>query len=129
MRAAWKLEEKEGVRKMNDLARELEVSHPEAARSLLEGLEQTFTVNRLELSPMLVVSLASTNMIENAQGSIRSALARVKRFRKPEDAKRWAATVLMDAQTNFRTLKGHKDLWMLQVALGHTVASVKERQA
>ena len=121
MRAAWKLPEKQGIQKMKELARELEVSHKDAANSLLEGLEQTFTINRLELSPMLTVSLASTNLIENAHGAIRSAVKRIKRFAKPEDAKRWAATILTDAQENFRTLKGHKDIWILQVALGHPV--------
>jgi putative transposase len=119
--AAWKLPEKQGIQKMKELARELEVSHKDAANSLLEGLEQTFTINRLELSPMLTVSLASTNLIENAHGAIRSAVKRIKRFAKPEDAKRWAATILTDAQENFRTLKGHKDIWILQVALGHPV--------
>ncbi|HTQ09869.1 MAG TPA: hypothetical protein VMI31_07345 [Fimbriimonadaceae bacterium] len=51
MRAAWKLRAP---------AAELEVSHPNAARSLLERLDDAFTVNRLGLLPLLVASLQTT---------------------------------------------------------------------
>ena len=70
MRAAWRLPEKAGIAKMKELAQELEVAYPDAARSLLEGLEDTFTVNRLGLPDLLVSSLASTNIIESANGRV-----------------------------------------------------------
>jgi transposase-like protein len=118
--AAWKLPAKSGLQRMQDTARELQVSHREASRSLLEGLEETFTVNKLELPPLLIRSLGSTNIIENAQGSIRNATKQVSEFHKPEDAKRWAANILMNAQEHFQILPGYKDLWMLQATLGHS---------
>jgi putative transposase len=121
MSAAWKLPFKHGIQKMKELARELDVSHWEASRSLLEGLEQTFTVNQLELPPLLIRSLGSTNVIENAHGCIRSATRRISTFQKPEDAKRWAATILAEAQGRFTILQGYKDIWILQVALEHPV--------
>lgn len=119
MNAAWKLPEVQGVAKMKELAAELRVNHPDAANSLLEGLEETFTVNTLGLPPLLVLSLATTNLIENPNGAIRQAIRRTKRFNGADHAKRWVASVLLEAELNFRTLKGFKDLWILQAALGH----------
>ena len=118
MRAAYKLGTEKGIPKMKQLAAELDVTHSDAARSLLEGLEETFTVNRLGLPPLLVLSLGTTNIIENANGSIRQCLNRVKRFRSQADAKRWAAAALLEAEKHMRTLKGCKEIWMLQAALG-----------
>jgi putative transposase len=118
LNAAWKLHPEQGLQQMKRLATELRVSHPDAANSLLEGLEETFTVNKLGLSPMLVVSLATTNLIENPHGAIRNAMNRTKCFKDVEQAKRWIASAMLEAEKNFRTLKGHKDIWMLQAALG-----------
>lgn len=121
MRAAWKLSEKEGIAKMRLLAKELEVSHPDAARSVLEGLEDTFTMNRLGLPPMLVVSLQSTNIIESANGSIRRITSRMKNIQSADQALRWTATALTEAEQGFRKLRGHGQLWMLQAALARSL--------
>ena len=51
MRAAWKLEAKEGEQKLDQFARWLERDHPSAAASLREGLGEMFTINRLGLPP------------------------------------------------------------------------------
>ena len=120
MRAAWKLSEPEGIAKMKQLAKELEVPYPDAARSLMEGLEDTFTVSRLGLPPMLIVSLQSTNIIESANGTIRSITSRVKNFQSADQALRWSATALAQAEAGFRRLRGHNQLWMLEAALGRT---------
>ena len=121
MRAAWKLPETEGLAKMNRLARELEVSYPDAARSLLEGLEDTFTVNRLGLPPALTDSLQSTNIIESSNGTIRTVTGRIKNFQDADQALRWAAIALLEAERGFRALKGRKHLWMLAAALDWNV--------
>lgn len=121
IRAAWKLPPAEGIPRMKKVAKELAVAHPDAAASLLEGLEDTFTVNRLGLPPLLVVSLASTNLIENANGAIRTAIGRIKRFESSQHALRWCGNALLEAEQNMRTLKGHKHLWMLKAALGVAV--------
>jgi transposase-like protein len=49
MRAACKLEEKQGMAKLRQQAKWLHTDHPNAAGSLLEGLEETFTVNKMQL--------------------------------------------------------------------------------
>ena len=54
MRAAYQLPKaKEGIAKMEKMAEWLEREYPEAARSLREGLEETFTINRLDLPSSL----------------------------------------------------------------------------
>ena len=54
MRAAYKIENaEEGMARMEKLAHWIEREWPEAARSLREGLAETFTINRLGLPPSL----------------------------------------------------------------------------
>ncbi len=51
MHAAYKLSEKDGIAKLKQQAVWLKTEYTDAAASLLEGLEETFTVNRLKLTP------------------------------------------------------------------------------
>lgn len=53
MKAAYKLPWKEGISRLKQQAAWLEIQYPGAAASLLEGLEETFTINRLELPASL----------------------------------------------------------------------------
>jgi transposase-like protein len=117
MRAAYKLPHEEGLRRMRELAREIDLTHPGAAASLREGLEETFTVNRLGLPALLRSSLGTTNLIENAHGSLRSALGRFKNRTQGSHVVRWVCAAFLEAEKNMRTLKGHKDLWMLRAVL------------
>lgn len=117
MRAAYKLPFEEGTRRMQDLARELEVTHPGAWASLLEGLEETFTVSRLDLPAELIRALGTTNLIESSQGGVRRRLRRVTHVQGGQMALRWAASALLEAEPSMRTLKGYRHLWMLRSAL------------
>src|SRR6185436_10471612 len=66
MRAAWQLTDADqGVKKLEQLARFLEHDHESAARSLREGMEEMFTVQRLKLPPSLYKCLGTTNVIES----------------------------------------------------------------
>jgi putative transposase len=117
MRAAYKLEEKQGIAKLRQQAKWLQADHPDAAGSLLEGLEETFTVNRMQLSPALMRGLATTNIIENPNGRVRTVTHRVARYRDAHMALRWTAAGYLEAQKSFRRLLGCDDLWMLEIAL------------
>jgi putative transposase len=79
--AAYKRPEKEGTTRMKQEAQRLRADHPDAAASLLEGLEETFIVNRLRLPPGLVRCLSTTNIIENPNGAVRRVSGRVCRYR------------------------------------------------
>ena len=81
MHAAYKLSEKDRIAKLKQQDAWLKTEYTDAAASLLEGLEETFTVNRLKLTPSLMRCLASTNVIENPNGAVRRVTHRVSRYR------------------------------------------------
>ena len=117
MHAAYKLAPKEGMAKLRQQAKWLQTDHPDAAASLLEGLEQTFTVNRMNLSSQLIRCLSTTNLVENPNGIVRATTRRVKNYRDAEMIKRWVAAGFLEAEKSFRKIQGVKDLWMLKAAL------------
>jgi transposase-like protein len=117
LRAAWKLDPKEGMARLRTQIEWLEKTHPKAAASLREGMEETFTINRLGLSPMLRKCLTTTNIIESSLSGVEGRTGRVTRWRSGEMALRWAAAAALETERNFRKIMGHKDLWMLKAAL------------
>ena len=118
MRAAYKLSAKEGMSRLRRQADWLESAHPDAAASLLEGLEETFTVNELGLSKSLRRCLSNTNIIENPNSAARRRIGRVTRWTDGKMVKRWAATAFLNAEKGWRKIMGYQDLWMLRAALG-----------
>lgn len=117
MRAAYKLDAKDGIARLKKQASWLEKEYPDAAASLLEGLDETFTINALGLGPKLRKCLATTNVIENPNGETRRRTNRVSRWRDGAMVLRWAAASYLDAERHFRKIIGHEDLWMLKAAL------------
>lgn len=118
MMAAYKLGPKDGMAKLKKQAQWLEREHADAAASLLEGLQETFTVNVLGLPPSLTRCLCTTNIIENPNGIVRRTSRRVTRYRDANMALRWTAAGFLEAQKSFRKIQGVKDLWILKAALG-----------
>jgi len=97
--------------------RHLDILAPGAANSLREGLEQTLTVHRLGLRGALRKTLASTNIIENCQGTTRRITRNVKRWRDGAMVMRWVGCALLAAEERFHRIKGHRDLSFLKGAL------------
>lgn len=122
MRSAYQLEPEEGMKRLKKQADWLRVEHPSAAESLLEGLEETLTINRMNLSPTLRRCLGTTNLIENPHSAARRRTNRVTNWQDGGMVLRWAASAFLDAEKNFRRIMGFKDLWMLEVALGRKSA-------
>lgn len=125
MTAAYKLDPKDGMAKMNKQAKWLESEHPDAAASLLEGLHESFTVNALGLPPTLMRCLCTTNIIENPNGIVRRTSRRVTRYRDADMALRWTAAGFLEAEKSFRKIQGVKDLWILQAALGRPITQAR----
>jgi transposase-like protein len=117
MRAAWKLEASEGTAKLQQYASWLQREWPGAAASLREGLEELFTINRLELTSSLRRCLGTTNLIDNGHSAARDRMHRVKNWQSGEMALRWTAAAFDAASKGFRRVMGHKDLWMLKAVL------------
>ncbi|EUA07997.1 transposase, Mutator family protein [Mycobacterium kansasii 732] len=99
------------------LATELDRTHPGAAASLREGLEETLTVLRLGVPPALARTVRSTNTIESMISVCREHAGNVKRWRDGKMALRWCAAGMVEAGKQFRRVNGHLHLPALRAAL------------
>src|SRR3954468_23454404 len=130
LRQAWELDDADKAeRLLRNLARRLEQEAPGVAASILEGLDEILTVNRLGLPAQLRRSLACTNSIENVMGTVRRVCRNVKRWRNAAMALRWTAAGMLEAAKGFRRLKAHKQLPILKAALAahHAKHTTKQK--
>jgi len=104
------------------LAKELDRTHPGAAASLREGLDETLTVLRLNVAPTLARTLRSTNCIESMISVCREHAGNVKRWRDGQMALRWCAAGMVEAGKQFRRVNGHLHLPSLRAALEREIA-------
>jgi len=129
LRQAWELDDADRAeRLLRNLARRLEHEAPGVAGSILEGIDEMLTVNRLGLPAQLRRSLACTNSIENVMGTVRRVCRNVKRWRNASMALRWTAAGMMEATKGFRRLKAHKQLPILKAALAALQAKQTTKQ-
>ena len=101
---------KTALKRLRVLASSLSEDHPGAAASLKEGLAETVTIKEFGLTRLLERSLATTNIIENLNGSIRQMTRRVKTWKSGTMVLRWVASAVIDAKTKFRRVRGHKNM-------------------
>jgi transposase-like protein len=97
-------------RRLEQLAAGLDQTHPGAAASLREGLEETLTLQRLGVTGALYRTLRSTNAIENLNGLVGHFVRHVRRWRDGRMLVRWIAAGLHEARRSFRRVRGHADL-------------------
>jgi transposase-like protein len=114
MRAAYRLEPAEGKARLEQLAKWYEKDWPQAAASLREGLDETFTINALGLPGKLRRCLATTNLIESPGSGVRLRTRRVCRWRDGAMVLRWAAGAYLATEKSFRRIMGFEQLWMLK---------------
>ncbi len=102
---------------LQTLAGELKRSHPGAAASLTEGMEETLTLTRLGVRGRLKKTLASTNPIESMIEIIRRTSRNVKRWQSGDMCLRWTAAGMLEAEQQFRRVAGYSDLAKLALAV------------
>lgn len=117
MKAAFSMEAKKGKQKLKQLAKWLEQEYPSAMGSLLEGLDEMFTINALGLPKTLCRCLGSTNVIESPNSGIRSRTGRVKNWKDHSMVVRWTASALLDMEKSFKRIMGYQQLWILDAKL------------
>jgi transposase-like protein len=117
LQAAWKLDGKEGKKKIEQYAAWLQRDWPSAAASLREGLEELFTIHRLGLPSSLRRCLGTTNLIDSTHSGGRQRARRVTNWQSGHMALRWAAAAFVETEKNYRKVTGYRDLWMLKAAL------------
>jgi transposase-like protein len=127
---AWSAGNAELAKKqLQRLAGSLQGRHPGAAASLREGIEETLTVQGLEINSALYRTLRSTNPIENLNGLIAHDTRNVKRCKDGHMVLRWVASALADAATRMRKLRGSGQMKTLLKALDSKLAELDERTA
>ena len=105
------------------LVGELERSHPGAAASLHEGMEETLTLTRLGIGGALKRTLESTNPCESMIECVRRTSRNVKRWQSGEMALRWTAAGMLEAERQFRRIIGYAELAKLAVAIERELTS------
>jgi putative transposase len=122
LRAAWKLSEHAAaLDRLGVLAGELERSHPGAAASLREGLDETLTLQRLGIDGQLWRTLSSTNPIESMIEICRRTSRNVKQWSSGDMCLRWTAAGMLEAERQFRKIVGYQHLARLAVAVERDV--------
>ena len=88
-----------------------------AQNSLMEGLEETLTIQRLGLYDILGWSFTTTNCIESLNSQIEKYTRKIKYWINSDQRQRWVVMSLVDAESKLRKVKGFKYLNKLKEAL------------
>jgi putative transposase len=120
LRSAWAdTDHDQALDRLRALAGELDRTHPGAAGSLREGLEETLTLTRLGIKGQLKRTLESTNPCESMIECVRRTSRNVKRWQSGEMGLRWTAAGMLEAEHQFRKIIGYRDLAKLVIAIEH----------
>ena len=118
LRRAWaETDQARALDQLQQLAGELERTHPGAAGSLHEGIEETLTLTRLQIRGQLKRTLESTNPCESMIEIVRRTQRNVKRWSSGEMGLRWTAAGMLEAERQFRRIIGYRNLATLVVAI------------
>jgi putative transposase len=91
---------------MESLSKWAEKINPDMAGSVREGMEETLTIIRLGVSPLLYKTLYSTNPIESLNSSFERFSHRVRKWSGGDMKKRWLATAIMKAEERMHRVRG-----------------------
>lgn len=116
-RAYQKVDYAEAKAALMEIHAELERVNRSAARSLIEGLEETLTLHRLGLFEELGKSLKTTNCIENLNSQLGKYLGRVKRWMDSDQRQRWVAMGLLEVEQKMRRIDHAEHLPLLRTVL------------
>ena len=101
LRRAWRQTDySRAIELLRALADELERTHPGAAASLREGMEETLTVTQLGIKGKLRRTLESTNPCESMIDTVRTTQRNVKHWSSGEMGLRWTAAGMLEAESS-----------------------------
>ena len=126
MTQAFKLDAPKGKQRLRELAKDLKAQHPDAAASVLEGMDEMFTITELGLTGELARCLATTNVIESPNSVVRRVSGRVTNYKDAEMALRWTAAGFIEAEKSFKKLRGYADLKILINSLRPATQQLKK---
>jgi len=112
-----------------EILQELKRRNLSAARSLEEGLEETLTLHRLGLFPLLGVSLKTTNGIESILSQVDRHCSKVSYWKNSSQKQRWLAAALLDIESRLRRIRGYQHLPLLREAIQQALNQKRKIQA
>jgi putative transposase len=122
LRRAWaETDHSRALEQLRVLAAELERSHPGAAASLREGMDETLTLTRLGIGGNLKATLESTNPCESMIECVRRSSRNVKHWQSGDMCLRWTAAGMIEAERQFRRIIGYANLAKLVTAVERRV--------
>lgn len=107
---------------------QLEQRNQSAVASLDEGFEETLTLHRLGVFPLLGRSLKTTNCIESIHSQVEARCSKVSRWRNSSQKQRWLATSLLDIEPRLRRIMGYRHLPLLREAIQRELDIVRKQQ-
>lgn len=111
----------EAKAELTKIHRELEQRNQSAAASLAEGLEETLTLHRLGIYPLLGLSFKTTNCLESANAVIEERCSKVDSWKNSSQRHRWLATALLDIEPRWRRVRGCQHLPKLAAAVARAL--------
>ena len=119
LRRAWReTDYQRALEQLTRLADELDHTHPGAAGSLREGMDETLTVIKLGIRGKLRRTLESTNPAESMIHTVRTTNATSSTGPPGEMGLRWTAAGMLEAEKHsLRKVIGYTDLPRLAVAI------------
>lgn len=96
---------------------ELKQCNLNAASSLEEGLEDTLSLHRLGVFPLLGHSLKTTNILESIHSQIEARCRRISYWKTSHQKHRWLAACLLDIEPRLYRIHGYQHLPLLRQAL------------
>lgn len=114
---------------LKGIGKELEDRNQSAYASLQEGLEETLTLHRLGVYPLIGLSLKTTNCLESMNALIGARCDKVDHWRNSSQKQRWLASALLDIEPRLRLIRGHKHLPLLRRAIQKELGILTEAKA
>jgi len=102
-----------------EIRRDLSERNLSAVGSLDEGFDETLTLHRLGVFPLVGISLKTSNCLESIFSQVESRTGRVSHWKNSSQKHRWLATALLDIEPRLRRIRGYKHLPRLREALQH----------
>jgi len=106
--------ESKAFKRLAQIRLELSLISENAVNALTEGMTETLTLHRLEITGLLRKSLRTTNIIESAFSSVRRYMGRVGKFSSEAQRELWVTRSLLEAERHFRVLRGCRQLRKLR---------------
>ena len=108
---------KEARQELLKIRSKLTIINESAVRSLDEGFEETLTLHRLGLFPLLGKSLKTTNIIESVNSQAEERCSKVDHWKNSNQKHRWLAAALLDIEPRLNKLIGYRHLSSLRKAI------------